>query len=167
MKRDESVLEINQLRLDEEWVNQPKLYLEYAAKLADARRDLDLSKSELELTVAELDADIRADPEGHDIGEKVTENAIKNCIPTLKRYQVANNALIDAKHKVDVLQAFVNALDHRKRALENLVDLHGQSYFAEPRARKEEDREAMTEAKDRMTMKRGQRKRHSKENSND
>ena len=45
--------------------------------------------------------------------------------------------MISTKHKVDVLQVVVDALDHRKKALENLVTLHGMSYFASPKAPKE------------------------------
>ena len=163
MSKAEIVLEIDPLRLDEDWVQQPKLYLEYAGKLADARRDLDLAKNELELTRAELDADIRVDPSQYDFDGKPTEKAIDACILCQKRYKTANEEVIAAKHKVDVLAAFVTALDHRKRALENLVDLHGQGYFAEPKAKRQQDREAMQEAKDKATMKRGQRSRKYKE----
>lgn len=155
------VLDIDQLHLDKHWVEQPRLYLQHAKLLADARRELDRLKSELELTHAELDKEIRTSPEEYDI-EKVSEKAIENCILTQKRYLTANAAVIDAKHAVDVYQAFVSALDHRKRALENLVDLHGQSYFATPRATGDNS-EAMQEAEQRILRRRGQRPRRSKE----
>lgn len=165
MRKGEDTLEIDPLRLDEEWVGQPKLYLHYAKELADARRDLDLAKNELELTRAELDADIRADPSQYEFDGKPTEKAIEACILCQKRYKKANEEVISAKHAVDVFAAMVTALDHRKRALENLVDLHGQGYFAEPRAKREQDRESMREAKDKATMKRGQRPRKGKEDA--
>lgn len=160
---DNDVLEIDQMRLDEEWVGQPRLYLKYAKLVADARRDLDMAKGEFDLTKAELDKDIRTSPEEYDI-EKVSEKAIENCIVTQKRYVAANNAVIEAKHAVDVFSAFERALDHRKRALENLVDLHGQSYFATPRA-SGTNSEDMQEAEERVIRKRGQRlrRRSSKE----
>jgi hypothetical protein len=37
------------------------------------------------------------------------------------------------KYEAEVLQGAVNAVDHRKDALENLVRLHGLQYFAGPK----------------------------------
>jgi hypothetical protein len=140
-------------------VEQPKLYLQYAKQLADTRRDLDQAKSELDLCRAELDKMIRTDPGEYKI-DKVSEKAIENCIVTQTEYVEAMDKVLDAKHAVDINQAFVTALDHRKRALENLVDLHGQSYFATPRA-SHENREEMQDAEERIIRKRGQRVRQS------
>jgi hypothetical protein len=66
---------------------------------------------------------------------KVTEAAVAAAILTQPNYRVALKALTAARHRQDVYQAAVDALDHRKKALESLVQLHGQGYFAAPRAR--------------------------------
>jgi hypothetical protein len=42
--------------------------------------------------------------------------------------------MLRAKDRVNKVEAVVTALDHRKKALENLVYLHGQSYFSAPTA---------------------------------
>jgi hypothetical protein len=118
--------------LDREWVNQPALYHKYALRLADARRKLEQVKTASEISNAELDADIRARPEKYGI-EKVTEAAIKSGIMCAPAYIAASKEVIDAKHAVDVLAAAVATVDHRKRALENLVDLRLADYFSEPR----------------------------------
>lgn len=138
---DDAILSIDQNKLDREWTDQPKRFYDYAIKLADARADQERSKVELDLAVAELDQAIRQEPERFGI-EKITEAAVKNAILMTPRYAKYMKKVIAAKHRVDVLQAAVTALDHRKRALEKLVDLHGQNYFSEPRA-KGENRQAM------------------------
>lgn len=139
---DFSFFEIDQNLLDEEWIRQPQLYFEYAKRLADARRDHDQQKAALDVVVAELDKAIREDPEKFGI-EKVSETAIKLAIVGRKKHKAAVQAVADAKHAVDVLQAVVNALDHRKRALENLVDLWAANYFSTPRASDESAREVV------------------------
>jgi hypothetical protein len=50
------------------------------------------------------------------------------------QFKSSQAELFDQKHQVDLLQAVVTSLDHRKRALESLVSLHGQDYFSSPRA---------------------------------
>jgi hypothetical protein len=149
-----SPLAIDRDSLDEEWVNQPDLYHTHAVNLADARKALDEEKIELDVVKAELDKEIRESPADFGL-EKTTETSIALTIVTQKRYKQQQQKVIDAKHHVDVLAAMVTALDHRKRALENLVDLHGQSYFASPRTTGEKG-EAMREAEKRSVRRRGQ-----------
>ena len=40
---------------------------------------------------------------------------------------------VKTKHELDIARAASIALDHKKRALQNLVQLHGQNYFAGPK----------------------------------
>src|SRR5687768_2434473 len=131
---DESILEIDKDVLDEEWMSQPSLFFRYAAKEAKADNEVDEAKAELEVTEAELDKAIREDPQDYGILDKCTETAIKNAIKQHKDYQNALEAHHTAKYKAGLLGAMVKALDQRKKALEKLVDLHGQSYFAQPQA---------------------------------
>ncbi len=141
--RLKETFEIDQNRLDEEWVNQPTLFFKYAKKLAEAKQDLDDAKNHLNVTHAEISKDIRETPEDFDLA-KVTEKAIESLIPLEEQYVKAQVCLTKAKYKVDIYQAAVTALEHRKSALQNLVSLHGQNYFSTPIA-KGEDREAMEE----------------------
>jgi hypothetical protein len=62
------------------------------------------------------------------------------------------------RHKASVLKVAVTALDQRKKALEKLVDLHGQDYFSTPRA-KGENREKMEELETSLRRKRTQKRR--------
>jgi hypothetical protein len=141
-------LRIDLDRLEVEWVNQPILVYEYNKKAADARLAMDESKQQLDVEYAEIDRNIREDPKLYGLEEKTTEAGIKACIIESKAYKVAQKEMFKAKHKVDILNAICIALEHKKRALENLVTLHGQAYFSEPRAKGAGNRELMeTETK--------------------
>jgi len=127
----EKILHIDKHNLDEEWLAQPEMFFWYAEKLADARADVERAKANLQVTAADLDSQIRERPEDFGI-VKTTEAALKAAVLCQDDYREAQRVLIEAEHTSDLFDAAVKALDQRKRALENLVSLHGQSYFATP-----------------------------------
>jgi len=132
MKDDNIIFDIDPNTLDKEWVNQPKLYGLHAIQLADARKEFEEAKANLEIVEAELDKKIRIAPEKYGL-EKLTESAIKTCVVAHSKRKEANGVVIETRHAMDVLAALVAALDHRKRALEKLVDLRLADYFSEPK----------------------------------
>lgn len=123
--------EIDKFNLDKEWVRQPKLYHTFSTKLAGARRRHEEAKAFLELTEAELNMKIRSSPAVYGIS-KVTDKAIEAALAVNKKYLAARDAVIKAQYRVDLLNGAVRTLDHRKRALEDLVDLHLNDYFSRP-----------------------------------
>jgi hypothetical protein len=125
-------LAIDHNALDVEWIDQPQLIFELSAELADERSKLERLKLASEVTEAEVAKDVREHPEKYGI-EKVTEGAIKVAVEISAERQSAQKKLIVQKHAVEVLQAGVTAAEHKKRALESLVTLHGQQYFASPK----------------------------------
>lgn len=129
------ILEIDPLQLDKEWLKQPMLFFDFAAELVEAKNVLDQAKAELELIDADIDREIRRDPEKYGV-IKITENIVAAIIPSRPKHKEAYTKFIEAKYEVGIIQAAVDALDQRKKALENLVTLHGQNYFAEPRTPK-------------------------------
>jgi len=133
-------LELDSDRLDEQWLEQPRLYHKYARKLANAKQTLEECKARLELVKAELGREIRLNPLGFGL-EKITEAVVANTIIIQQGYKDAQEEYIAGKHRVDVVQAVVTTLDHRKRALESLVTLHGQDYFSTPRAKDQNSRD--------------------------
>lgn len=138
----ELVFNIDKNLLDEEWLHQPKLYFKWAVQLENARADLDEAKIEFDLVKAEVDLNIRNAPDKYDLPGKITEKMVAATLLTTEEYKEVQNTFFTAKYRVGILQAAVAALDHRKKALEKLVDLHGQKYFAAPRA-SERSREAI------------------------
>ena len=118
--------------LDVEWLSQPRLMLRYAQHLAKVRQRLDEAKQALDIAKAEADKDIRTNPGDYDI-EKITEAVVANAILTEKRYKRAYTEYLETKYEVDMAQGAVNAFEHRKAALENLVKLYGMQWFAGPK----------------------------------
>lgn len=123
--------EVNQEELDKEWVQQPHNYYDYAVQLADAKLALEEHKSSLDVVRADCDLHIRANPEEYNL-EKVTEKVVESTILQQEDYSKALKRVQKAKYEVDLLAAAVQALDQKKHALQNLVSLHGQNYFASP-----------------------------------
>ena len=122
---------IDENALDLELLDQPTLVIRYSILLAEAKQEQALAKENLELSKAEIDLDIRDNPNKYEL-QKVTEAAITNVILLEEDYQKAQARFNKATFEVNVLQGAVYAVNDRKSSLENLVKLHGQQYFAGP-----------------------------------
>ena len=132
MKQDyENDIHIDESGLDVEWLRQPKLMFFYAKMVAELRRTLDRRKERLNIVKAELDKKIRQNPADFDI-ERITETAVSNTILTQEAYKEASADIIDTNYELSIAQAAVSALNDKRTALENLVRLYGQQYFAGP-----------------------------------
>lgn len=126
---------IDEQALDVEWLDQPQKMARYCNICADAHRDMDLAKEKLDYTYATIERDVRADPAAFGVlpgSRGITEDSIKAAIQVHDDYRKASRDHLDARHEYEVALGAVRAFDHRKSALENLVRLHGQSYFAGP-----------------------------------
>lgn len=133
-------LSIDENDMAGEWQEQPTLMLEYSLLLADAQQEVDEYKARLSLVTAELETDIRNNPQDYEIA-KVTEAAVAAAIPQQKSHQVATLKYNRAKHAARIYQAAVDALGHRKSALQGMTDLFMRQWFADPESR-EQAREA-------------------------
>ncbi len=134
MNKNEAKLDlsVDKNRLDDEWEGQPLLCFRYMAMLADARRDLDEAKSDFDLIKAELYREISKDPETFGLA-KTTEKAIESAIPTDQRHHDAQAAVIEARHAMDIVQAAVTAIEHRRKTLEYEVQLFLADYYSRVR----------------------------------
>lgn len=124
--------ELDKHNLDEEWTNQPALYWKSAENLAHARAAYERAKTETKVVEAELDKEIRTNPAAHGL-EKITEPAIKNTINLNPKYRKAVDDEILKMHIKDLYEAEIYTLDNRKKALENLVQLHLANYYSSPK----------------------------------
>ena len=129
------ILRIDPMKLDDEWLYQPGLYMEWAEKAAKARAAFDRARAELDRTEATVAKDIRADPDKFGI-PKATEAAIAYEVRNDDRYIRASNAHIKARMHSEITYRMTVALEQRKKALENLAFLTQQGYFSEPQKRK-------------------------------
>jgi hypothetical protein len=121
-------INIDESALDIEWLRQPYLMLEYGMYCADKRKEMDVYKEEIKLVEAKLDKKIRESSE-----RKMTESELNRMIAMQPEYQEAVKRYINAKYEYEIASAAVRALETKKSALENLVKLHGQQYFAGPK----------------------------------
>lgn len=128
----EQDIRIDETALDIEWLEQPQLMLKYAKELAWRSRTVDEAKERIDVVRAEVDRKIRAYPEKYGL-EKITEAVVQNTILLQPEYKDALKEYNDERYEYDITRAAVRAFEQRKDALENLVRLHGQQYFAGPR----------------------------------
>ena len=156
----EKDFQIDKMRLDEEWLNQPKLYFKYAKAHADARRKVDEAKNKLKVMEAEADSAVRSDPAQYGLA-KVTDTAVKAVITSLPALARAEEELLALQHEVKVMEAATWALEHKKKSLENLVQLHLADYYSEPQTKnpssKSDDNDT-AEAARRALRRRGKRR---------
>jgi hypothetical protein len=138
--------EIDEGRLDVEWLRQPRLMRRAGIREADARHRVALAKAKLDVTEAELRRAVRRRPDDYALRDKPTEGAIGECVVLHPDYQRALSALNDAKLELDLCAADVAAMTDRRRALERLVELLQIDYFSEPHARGEQARGTMEQA---------------------
>jgi hypothetical protein len=122
---------IDEQGLDVEWLQQPSLMAKYGKHAAQVKLVMDRYKEELDVVKAQLDRDIRMTPDNYGLN-KLTETIVSNTIIIQPEYKYANDQYSNAKYEYDIAMAAVRAIDQKKTALENLVRLHGQQYFAGP-----------------------------------
>jgi hypothetical protein len=139
---------IDQLRLDHEWSNQPKRYLEAGEMLAEAKAALERERDAQKVYLAELRSSIRSNPERFGLA-KVTEGAVEEVATCDGKYCQSQARIVDLKLEVDSIAAYVEALQHRKYALQDLVSLQLSGYSATPVARPA-DRETVSETTKRV-----------------
>lgn len=126
--------------LDVEWLRQPTLMLKYAQEEAEAAKREDVERERLDAVKAELDKEIRSNPDKFDIS-KTTESAILSAILLHPSYKEVSEKYIQAKYESKMAKAATRAIEMKKDALENLVKLYGQQYFAGPKAPRDIDKE--------------------------
>jgi hypothetical protein len=120
-------IKIEKDNLDGEFLRQPQLVFKFGKMEADA--DKEVNELEQKLKVAEAEAYKSA----RNSTEKITEKAIQSVIDSSDEVRKISNDLIKARYNKKIMAAVVKAFDHRKSALENLVQLWMRDYFSTPK----------------------------------
>lgn len=123
----ESDLEIDPEALDVEWVEQPSLYMRYAQQYAICQRERDFAKERRDVYAAKF-AKQRREEE-----VKISEARINSELNMDEEYLRLQKNRLEKEYECNLLQGSLIAIDHRKRALEKLVDLANREYFASPK----------------------------------
>ena len=134
-KQDEAI-DIHSL--DMEWLRQADTFAKYAEQLAEAEAVIKRKNEKLKLLAAELTEQINKSVEAY-LGEgvKATVANVEAYILRYPEYKLLKEELIDLEFEKDILLVAVQAMRMKCTALENLVRLHGQSYFGSPKEPKE------------------------------
>lgn len=128
---EQNPFRIDENRLDRECLNHPKNVYDYMIELAKAKLVAEEASQEYDLIKADLDKKIRDRPERYKLS-KITETAVHNAMRATQEYQDAKEHKAKKAYEVDVLQAAVTALVHKRDMLSNLIQLRKMEYFSEP-----------------------------------
>jgi len=124
-------LEIDPDSLDVEWLGQAKLYRKYSEELAEAEKRMKRRKEKVETVRADLVLD--AHRNGIEGLDKLTEAKVSAWIQLHPKFEEVKEEFFESEYEVSLLKGAVTAISQKKSALENLVTLHGQQYFASPK----------------------------------
>lgn len=123
----ENDLEIDPDKLDQEWLNQPYLFMKYAEKSAEAKKAMDEASEKVKVIRSLLIKECKNN------FKKATALEIESYYRQDNRHVKAKKAHIQAEFEYNVLNNIVFALHQRKTALENLVRLWADQYYSSPR----------------------------------
>jgi len=136
----EEDLSIDKDALDKELVTYSEVFMKWSEYLAEAMAERDDKRSEIEIKKAQLDKEIRVAPKDFGL-EKVTESAISNVITENEKIQELNKEYAEFVKRVNILSAARDAMNHKRRMLEKVVELFLAGYWSDPKLRKESKNE--------------------------
>lgn len=119
---------IDKHRLDEEWVNHPRLYMKYVRLVADAKKEASLAHERVKVVRSRL---VKRKKEEN---PKATGPEIESYYRTQKIHQNAKTRQIQAEWVVDIVGQTIYLLGQRKAALQDLVSLWFGEYFSSPKS---------------------------------
>jgi hypothetical protein len=127
-------MQIDETALDVEWLEQPNLAMKYGKIYAKARKELTLAEENIKVIRAELIAKANDDPDTClGAGVKPTGPNIEAYYRNHRKHKAAKDAWVEAQYNCNMAEIAKNEIGFtRKAALEALVTLHGQQYFAGP-----------------------------------
>jgi hypothetical protein len=131
-------LEIDKFALDEEWLKQASLYFQWSLIYSQALMERDRNKQKLELVKAELESQIRANPERFNL-KKGTEGEISSSILLQDEYKEALEIYQKSVYDLNIISSAIEALNHKKTALDNLTKLFLSGYYSKNVVSKESE----------------------------
>lgn len=126
----EKDISINKYKLDEECLSHSAIYGRYSQAQADAKTQVTKAKDNLELVQAERNIKLRNELSAS--GAKVTEAMINSYLIVDEKVVEAKNQVREAEDVYGKLSVAVQAFEHRKSELDNLVKLYCSGYFSVP-----------------------------------
>jgi hypothetical protein len=130
----EQDIRIDETALDVEWLEQATLAMRYGRHYAVCRKRLTEAEEKVKITRAELVAEANSDPVGCCNKDKPNAADIEAYYRNSDLHKKAKEEWVRAQYEADMAEIAKNEISYtRKIALENLVRLHAQQYFAGPK----------------------------------
>lgn len=133
----EKDISINKYKLDEECLSHSSIYGRYASMQAEAKTQLSKAKDNLELVEAERNLTIRKELADSGDKVKVTEAMVTSALIQDEQVIEAKNQVREAEDIYMKLSVAVQAFEHRKSELDNLVKLYCSGYYSVPNSSSE------------------------------
>jgi predicted nuclease with TOPRIM domain len=124
-------IKINRYRLERNAQEHSSVYLHYAEKLAEAKTEFNNAKDNLDYIKATTEMKYRKMKELPDNLKKV-EASYSNLVHTDDDVLKAKIRITKAKEELDLMEAAVRSLEHRKDQISNLTKLWLGGYYSNP-----------------------------------
>ena len=140
----EKDLLIDETALDVEWLNQSALAAKWIKHWVYCKNVCTRAEERIKVVKAQLTKLAYEGPDKYlGSGIKPTGATLEAFYRTNKKHIKAKNAWMDALHELEIAEIAKSQISYtRKTALENLVKLHGQQYFAGPSVPRNLEKEA-------------------------
>lgn len=136
-------LNLDKDNLDFECLDQPNRFMRWSVNMADAIKQRDWAKRQVQITRSEMSVDIRTNPNKYGL-EKATEGSVAATLETLKEISDVENAYIESQRVANIYSSAKEAFEQRKKMLELLTQLYLSGYYSRPK----QEMEAVTKMAD-------------------
>jgi len=127
-------IQIDDTALDIEWCDQAELAMKYGRHWVECKNIVSEAEEKVKVVRAELVNRVNSNPMKFCNKEKPNIADIESYYRRHSRHKEAKKELLDAQYELSMAEIAKNEISFtRKVALENLVKLHGQEYFAGPK----------------------------------
>lgn len=155
----EQDIKIDENSLDVEWLEHSKIAIKYAQLSAEKRKQAKHAEEKTKTIRSELINEANADPDNTIGKSKPNAGDLEAYYRTHPRYKEAKEEEIEAQHEADMAELAQKEISYgRRKALENLVTLHGQMYFAGPSAPRDLSNERQKKEAEREKQKKANKK---------
>lgn len=134
-QQKKNILAIDKYDLDRETAEQPDLYRKHAKIACQKRFDYDTAKANHEVLKAQIELEVRRDPEKFGLS-RITEDLVKAVVTTDQRLIASTKNLLLLKKESAEYDILTDALQQRKKSIEDLIQLFFRDYFAKPKTKK-------------------------------
>lgn len=134
-------LRINKHRLDDELLEQPQKYYDWAQAAAEAEVERDDAKDNYDLVLIDVEYDIRTNPDKYfDSDTNTTEGAIKSALNSNSKVKLARRKWTRARTNFNLLKKAEKAFEQRKRMLEAYLYYRNKKMEGDVRVPREEQK---------------------------